>query len=145
MVAAGVWHAERVVATRELTDAPVPDDEHPVTPVGSGRAPWYDRFEFWASLAVVAFCCAYVLSQLRPGLLVLDTTAAGGDTGAHLWFPAFLRDHLLPWRLAGWTDDFYAGFPAGQFYFPFPALLTVALDVVLPYNVAFKLVTALGP
>ncbi|HEX5587705.1 MAG TPA: hypothetical protein VFZ17_10375, partial [Acidimicrobiia bacterium] len=58
---------------------------------------------------------------------------------------AFLRDHLLPWRLTGWSPDYYAGFPAGQFYFPFPALLIVALDLVMPYNVAFKLVTALGP
>ena len=106
--------------------------------------PWWDVVETWAGVAVVAVCCAYVLAQLRPGLLILDTTAAGGDTGAHVWFPAFLRDHLLPWRLTGWAPDFYAGFPAGQFYFPFPALLIVALDLVLPFNVAFKLVTALG-
>ena len=84
--------------------------------------------------------------QLQPGLLFLEHHAAGGDTGAHVWFPAYLRDHLLPhFRLAGWSPDYYAGFPAGQFYFPLPALLTVILDVVLPYNVAFKLVTALGP
>ncbi|HEX5585915.1 MAG TPA: hypothetical protein VFZ17_01270, partial [Acidimicrobiia bacterium] len=84
-----------MVATREVVDAPELDDQP-----GSARPrPWYDRFEFWASIAVVAVCCAYTLSQLRPGLLLLDTTAAGGDTGAHVWFPAFLRDHLLPWRL----------------------------------------------
>ena len=71
--------------------------------------------------------------------------STGGDTGAHVWFPDYLSDHLLPWRVAGWSHDFYAGFPAGQFYFPFPALLIVLLDVVLPYNIAFKLVTALGP
>jgi hypothetical protein len=137
-----------VVATREFTDAPAPrpGGEEPDEPVPSPstRVRWYDRLEFWASLAIVAVCCGYVLSQLRPGLLLLDTTAAGGDTGAHPWFPAFLRDHLLPWRLTGWTDDFYSGFPAGQFYFPLPALLIVAGDVLLPYNVAFKLVTALG-
>jgi hypothetical protein len=132
-----------VVASTEVADAPAVDDDEQVTGTAP-RRPWYDRVELWVSLAIVGFCCAYVLSQLRPGLLVLDTTAAGGDTGAHPWFPAFLRDHLLPWRLTGWSDDFYAGFPAGQFYFPLPALLIVAADVVLPYNVAFKLVTALG-
>ena len=47
--------------------------------------------------------------------------------GAHVWFPAYLRDHLLPsWRVAGWSPDWFAGFPAGQFYFPLPALLVVA-------------------
>jgi hypothetical protein len=129
-----------VVATRDESDAPALDEE----PVAVTRRPWYDTFEWWASLAIVAACCAYVLVQLRPGLLVLDTTAAGGDTGAHVWFPAFVRDHLLPWRLTGWSPDYYAGFPAGQFYFPLPVLLIVGLDVVLPYTVAFKLVTAVG-
>jgi hypothetical protein len=52
---------------------------------------------------------------------------------------------LLPhWRIAGWAPDWYASFPAEQFYFPFPALQIVAFDAVLPYNVSFKLVTALG-
>ncbi|MGZ4802064.1 MAG: 6-pyruvoyl-tetrahydropterin synthase-related protein [Acidimicrobiia bacterium] len=97
-------------------------------------------------IAVVVACCAVVFQQLNPALLLRDTTANGGDMGAHVWFPAYLRDHLLPsWRVAGWSPDWFAGFPAGQFYFPLPALLVVALDVVLPYNVAFKLVTALGP
>ncbi len=135
-----------MVATRELADAPTPGEDEPdePAPAPATRAPWYDRLELWAGLAIVVVCCGYVLWQLQPGLLLLDTTAAGGDTGAHPWFPAFLRDHLLPWRLTGWTDDFYSGFPAGQFYFPLPALLIVAGDVVVPYNVAFKLVTALG-
>src|SRR4051812_38055405 len=98
-----------------------------------------------AALIVVA-CCALVLWQLNPRLLLRNTTANGGDMGAHVWFPAYLRDHLLPhFRVAGWSPDWFAGFPAGQFYFPLPALLVVLLDLVLPYNVAFKLVTALGP
>ncbi len=110
------------------------------------RTPWYEGLEGWVGLGVVALCCLFVLFQQEPHLLLRDTTPAGGDTGAHVWWPAYLRDHLLPnWRLAGWTPDFYAGFPAGQFYFPLPALGIVVLDAVLPYNIAFKLVTALGP
>jgi hypothetical protein len=99
----------------------------------------------WVGLGVVATCCLFVFWQLHPDLLLRNTTPAGGDVGAHVWWPAYLREHLLPWRIAGWTMDFYAGFPAGQFYFPLPALLIVGLDLVLPYNVAFKLVTASGP
>jgi hypothetical protein len=97
-------------------------------------------------ILVVLSCCSLVLWQLHPALLLRNTTANGGDMGAHVWFPAYLRDHLLPsFRVAGWSPDWFAGFPAGQFYFPFPALLVVLVDLVLPYNVAFKLVTALGP
>jgi hypothetical protein len=130
-----------VVATDDVIAASTDSDEVPEPPVDRNQ-----RILHWAGLAIVAACCIYVFVQLQPRLLFENTTPTGGDTGAHVWFPAYLRDQLLPhWRLAGWTDASYAGFPAGQFYFPFPALLIVLLDVVMPYNIAFKLVTALGP
>ena len=94
---------------------------------------------------VVAGAALFVLAQLHPSLLVRDTTPAGGDMGAHVWLPAFLRDHLLHHgRLTGWAPDWYLGFPALTFYFPLPSLLIVVLGVLLPYGVAFKLVTVLG-
>jgi hypothetical protein len=97
------------------------------------------------SLLTVGAGTLFVLAQLQPGLLVTDTTPAGGDMGAHVWGPAYLRDHLLPHgRIAGWAPDWYAGFPWLTFYFPLPSLLIVLVDVVLPYNVAFKLVAVLG-
>ena len=65
--------------------------------------------------------------------------------GAHVWGPAFLRDHLLPnFQLTGWSMDWYAGMPVYRFYMVVPALAIVALDVVLPYGVAFKLVAVSG-
>ncbi len=94
---------------------------------------------------LVAGAGLYVLLQLQPGLIVANTTAAGGDMGAHVWGPAYLRDHLLPHgRITGWTPDWYAGFPALHYYFPLPSLLIVLIDLVLPYTVAFKVVTVLG-
>jgi hypothetical protein len=117
-----------------------------LTPPAPARArDGYDRLEQWVGLAILLTCIVYVFIQLGPSLVLRNTTITGGDTGAHVWFPDFLIDHFLPWRVAGWSNDFYAGFPAGQFYFPFPAVLIALLDVVLPYNVAFKLVTVLGP
>jgi hypothetical protein len=102
--------------------------------------------ERWIGFVATAITSLYVWFTLQPDLLLSNTTVNGGDTGAHVWWPAFLRDHILPkWRLTGWSPDWYAGFPAGVFYFPLPSLLVVILDVFLPYNVAFKLVTALGP
>ena len=97
------------------------------------------------TFGVVAGAVVFVLLQLSPSLLVANTTTAGGDTGAHVWGPAYLRDHLLPHgRLTGWAPDWYDGFPALTFYFPVPSVLIVVLGAVLPYNVAFKLVTVLG-
>ncbi len=123
-----------------------PSPETAVTdPATRPPEPWWLRLDVWAGLLVVAACCTFVFVKLEPRLLLRDTTPTGGDTVSHVWWPAYVRDHLLPWRIAGWSPDFYAGFPVGQFYFPLPALLIIAADLVLPYNIAFKLVTALGP
>lgn len=82
---------------------------------------------------------------LNPGLVFSATTPTGGDTGAHVFGPAYLRDTLLPeGKILGWSNDWFAGFPVFYFYFPLPSLVIVALDVFLPYGVAFKLVTVLG-
>jgi hypothetical protein len=78
-------------------------------------------------------------------LIFDDNTPTGGDMGAHVWGPAFLRDHLLSnFQLNGWSMDWYAGMPAYRFYMVVPALAMVALDTILPYGVAFKLVAVSG-
>ena len=130
--------------------APEPNVPDPFPSPADGELPPSDSDLSLAWMAigagVVAACTAIVLWELHPFLILRNTTASGGDMGAHVWFPAYLRDHLLPHgRVAGWSPDWFGGFPAGQFYFPLPAMLVVLLDVVLPYNVAFKIVTAIGP
>ncbi len=73
-----------------------------------------------------------MLWHLQPDLLLRNTTPAGGDMGAHVWGPAYLRDNLLPHgQVAGWTGDWYAGFPAYQFYMVVPSLLIVLLNAGL--------------
>jgi uncharacterized membrane protein len=102
------------------------------------------------TLLVLGVCAvmtlAMVFTDLQPSLLLKNTTANGGDMGAHVWWPKYLHDHVFPtFRLSGWTPDWYAGFPVGHFYFPVAAIIIGILDILLPYNVAFKLVTVLGP
>jgi hypothetical protein len=81
-------------------------------------------------VVAVAICTLFVFFNLHPAELLSSSVPAGGDMGAHVWGPAYLRDHLLPdLRLSGWTPDWYAGFPAYQFYMVVPSLLIVALDV----------------
>jgi hypothetical protein len=114
------------------------------------RVPPEDRdlARLWRVLGVlvVTACCGLILWVLDPRFLLRNTTPNGGDLGAHVWFPAYLRDHLLPdFRVAGWSNDWFGGFPAGQFYFPLPAVVTVVLDLFMPYNIALKLTTAIGP
>ncbi len=79
-----------------------------------------------------------------PALFTANTPT-GGDMGAHVLLPQHLGDNLLPaGRILGWSNDWYAGYPALFFYFPLPALVTVLLDALLPYGVAFKLVAVAG-
>ena len=86
--------------------------------------------------AVVAVTVAFVVVNLRPWLWFDDTTPTGGDLGAHVWAPAYLRDVLIPeLRLTGWTHDWYAGFPAFAFYMVIPSLLVVIVDVGLDLSV----------
>src|SRR4051794_26304643 len=103
-----------------------------------------EAFEVVNALVLVAII-GFVFWQLQPSQLFKNTLPAGGDMGAHVWQPAYLRDHLLPHgRLTGWTPDWYAGFPALVFYFPLPSLLIVIVSGIVPLTVAFKLVTVLG-
>jgi hypothetical protein len=86
-----------------------------------------------------------VFVVMNPVLLLTANTPSGGDMGAHVFVPAYLRDTLLPeGRILGWSNSWFGGFPVFYFYFPIPALVTVLLDLILPYGVAFKLVTIVG-
>ena len=85
------------------------------------------------------------LTALSPHLLLVANTPTGGDMGAHVLGPAYLRDVLLPsGRIIGWSNSWFAGFPIFYFYFPLPSLVIVGLDLLLPYGVAFKLVSVVG-
>ncbi|HTO00698.1 MAG TPA: hypothetical protein VL068_08485, partial [Microthrixaceae bacterium] len=52
-----------------------------------------------------------------------------GDMAAHVWGPRFLADHLLPqFRVSGWSQDWYAGFPTYVFYMVVPSLMILWLS-----------------
>ena len=140
------------------TDAPEPDGTEGTAGAtdvidAAGVAGPGDRPESESSLtirsmlttAVVLGSCLMVLATLQPGLIIRNNTPTGGDMGAHVWGPAYLRDVLLPhWRLTGWSMDWYAGFPMYRFYMVIPALMIVLLDVILPYGIAFKIIAVIG-
>lgn len=87
--------------------------------------------------AIVVGVTLFVVGNLRPWTWFLDTTPTGGDLGAHVWAPAYLRDVLLgDLRLTGWTQDWYAGFPAFTFYMVIPSLLVVMVEAGLGLPVA---------
>ena len=65
--------------------------------------------------------------------------------GAHVWLPAYIKAHLLPHlRVTGWAPSWYDGVPVLTYYFPLPMWALAFLSYVIPYNIAFKLVTIAG-
>ncbi len=98
-----------------------------------------------ADLIGLAALLLALLDCFRPGLMLLPTITAGGDTPCHYPTAVFLHDHLLPHgRLHGWYPGAYAGQPLLLYYFPLPFVLMSALATGLGMPVAFKLGTALG-
>ena len=133
-----------VPADGDVRDASAPDD-------AGGAGPARKESELSLTLksmmttAVVLGATLMVLATMQPSLILRNNTPTGGDMGAHVWGPAYLRDVLLPhWRLTGWSMDWYAGFPMYRFYMVVPALMIVLLDTVLPYGIAFKIIAVAG-
>ncbi|MFM8793799.1 MAG: 6-pyruvoyl-tetrahydropterin synthase-related protein [Acidimicrobiales bacterium] len=94
---------------------------------------------------VVLGATLMVLATVQPSLILRNNTPTGGDMGAHVWAPAYLRDVLLPnLRITGWSMDWYAGLPVYRFYMVVPAFFILLLDTVLPYGIAFKIVAVSG-
>jgi uncharacterized membrane protein len=96
---------------------------------------------------IIVFAIIYfaICVVLRPWLIFSLTTTAGGDTGAHHYAVKFMIDNLLPkFRVNGWSNGWFAGMPIIQFYFPLPYLMIALLSKIIPYNIAFKVITVLG-
>jgi tol-pal system protein YbgF len=87
----------------------------------------------------------FIFSKFDLPSLFTSTTTTGGDTASHYYTLQYLYDSLLPaGKISGWTMGNYAGFPILQFYFPLPFLIMCLLKLVMPLQVAFKLVSLLG-
>jgi hypothetical protein len=119
-------------------------DGEPTDPT-SRPARTFPSLQLFSTIVIVGGTMLFLLATLHPSLIFRNNTPTGGDMGAHVWGPAFLRDNLLSnFRLSGWTMDWYSGFPIYRFYMVVPAIFIVLLDVVLPYGIAFKIVAVIG-
>jgi hypothetical protein len=93
---------------------------------------------------VVIGVIAVVLWQMHLSLLLRNTTVTGGDTGAHVMMPQYLWTLLTHGHLTGWSPQWYDGYPIYTFYFVLPDLIAAVAGHIIPYNIAFKLLTILG-
>ena len=102
-------------------------------------------FQLFSTIVIVGGSMLFLFATLHPSLIFQNNTPTGGDMGAHVWGPAFLRDNLLSnFKLSGWSMDWYSGLPTYRFYMVVPALFILLLDIVLPYGIAFKIIAVAG-
>jgi hypothetical protein len=85
-----------------------------------------------------------VLYSLHPNLLFSSSLITGGDTGAHLALPAYLRTTGNLFNLTPWYPGWFAGMPAYTYYFVLPDYFATLASYVIGFAVAFKLATVLG-
>jgi hypothetical protein len=108
----------------------------------AGEAGW-KRAAFDA--AALLLLTGFIFWHLAPCYLFLDTTTVGGDTPAHNYLASHLADQLRHHgRVISWAGGWWCGFPMFQYYFPLPYVLIALLAAILPFNIAFKLVSVLG-
>ena len=129
-----------------LTDDVLTDDAPTETRMTAAAAIFVERrTQLALAAAIIAFTTLMVFFTLQPSLIFRNNTPTGGDMGAHVYGPAYLRDHLLTsFRLSGWSNDWYAGLPIYRFYMVVPAIFILLLNIVLPYGIALKLVAVAG-
>ena len=80
-----------------------------------------------------------LLIFLRLELVFSDLLPTGGDMGAHIVPTNFFVTELFNnFKLSGWSQDWFAGYPVYYFYFPLPPIITSLLSFLFPFSISFK-------
>ena len=94
---------------------------------------------------VFAILVLFINAHVPLSLLFKDTVLTGGDVPAHNYLASHLAKTLFKHgRIVSWANGWWAGFPMFQYYFCLPYLIAALLDVILPFNIALKLVSVAG-
>ena len=135
-----------MTTTEAATPAETTLPEDTAAPSEHRRMPWKRVAALdWLEFLAIALMTAFVVVQLRPGLLLNSNMDVGGDNAAHVAAVSYLVHTLIPkGQLSGWDPQWFGGFPLYVFYFPLPAVFTAILSHVVNYAAAFKLVSVLG-
>ncbi len=103
------------------------------------------KFNFQTNRIATVFPFAILLIFLRIDLILLNTLPTGGDMGAHIVPTKFFVEELFyNFKISGWSNDWFAGYPAYYFYFPLPPSIVAILNLILPFNISFKIMVLIA-
>lgn len=111
-------------------------------PAGGGKV----LSKSWiAEIAVLVAAFLFTSYYLPLRYLLIDSTPTGGDSPAHLYLASHLQAQLFEHgRIISWAPGWWCGFPMFQYYFCLPYIAMAVLGAIIPFNVAFKLVSVSG-
>ena len=82
---------------------------------------------------------------LRVELVFSDLLPTGGDMGAHIVPTKFFVSELFNnFKLRGWSQDWFAGYPLYYFYFPLPPIIAGLFNFIFPFSISFKAMVLLS-
>ncbi|MFH1053361.1 MAG: 6-pyruvoyl-tetrahydropterin synthase-related protein [Candidatus Woesearchaeota archaeon] len=96
------------------------------------------------SLLVLLSMTIFLFFYFTPDMLFNNHIPTGGDYGSHLILGHYARENLWNGNLIGLYPDWMAGMPMFQFYFMLPYVMSALLSYIIPFNIAFKIISVLG-
>lgn len=103
-----------------------------------------EKRETIVNAVVMLLIFAYLVSYFKPELILSTTTTSGGDMGSHNYLAKFMKENLAKGEIVGWSNDWYAGLPMFQYYFPLAYIMMAFLSIFVNVNIAFKIITVFG-
>ena len=95
---------------------------------------WYNETaDLFVAKPKGGFIYIMVVIFLRIELVFSELLPTGGDMGAHIVPTKFFVTELFNnFKISGWSQDWFAGYPVYYFYFPLPPIITSLLNFLFP-------------
>lgn len=103
------------------------------------------KIELIINTIVLLCIIGFLFSYFKPSLLFSNTTISAGDTVGHYYGTYYMNKYLIPHgKIISWSQDWFLGYPAFQFYFPLTFFISGLLGYFIALPVSFKIITVLG-
>jgi len=98
-----------------------------------------------AELVLLLAAEVLVLAAVDPAAAFRNVLPYGSDQTGHPYNVSELAANLRHFRLTGWSQGWYDGFPTGVLYPVLAPGIAAVASLIIPLAVAFKLTVAAGP
>ncbi|MFP4115759.1 MAG: hypothetical protein ACLFTQ_00935 [Candidatus Aenigmatarchaeota archaeon] len=105
---------------------------------------WNFKIKTWHLFAIVFLSTALLFWQKGLFDFLFVEEMAGRDLAGNFGFARLMSTLISEGQITGWSNLWFAGFPAFEFYSPFFFLIVSFLGFIIPLEISFKLVVFLS-